>query len=304
MRRTFEAAGCLIAGGLILTAGPLAAQTPPPRPAPYVAPWLLRGAAVGDSVRLDETLAFFEDPATGSSGTTAVTNLYVSRKLGTRWVGLLRQAFVHNDAAVGPSGDAFSNLALGVTYVKPLSGPWRLTAFTATALPIGTGGGTDPDPGDSAAISAAVPARSQMDNTLLAVNYWGFFIGGGAARVTPALTAQFEVTVMQTFRVRGPETQDGARTNLTGGIHLGHFFSPRFSLQGELRFQRWLSDAAPAVSNPDARAQLTFGVGPRLHFKLGGKSWLRPGVSYSRALDEPMTNQGYDIIQIDAPISF
>ena len=68
--------------------------------------------------------------------------------------------------------------------------------------------------------------------------------------------------------------------------------------------QRWLSDAAPAVANPKARDQFTFGVGPRFHFKVGRKSWLRPGVSYSRALDEPMTKSGYDIVQVDVPLSF
>jgi hypothetical protein len=281
-------------------AAPLAAQTPPP----YSTPWLLRSATVGNTVRLDETLAFFEDPASGHSGTTAVTNFFATRKLGARWAGIVRQAFVHNDAASGPSGSAFSNFLLGVNYVRPLSGPWRLTGFTATTLPIGTGGGDDPDPGDAAAISAAVPARSGMDNTLLAVNYWGFFAGAGVARVTPALTAQFEFTVMQTVRVRGPESQDGGRTNLITGIHLGHFFSPRFSLGGELRMQRWLSDAAPARNNPSARDQFTFGLGPRLHFKVGTKSWLRPGLSYTRALDKPMSDQGYDILQLDALYAF
>jgi hypothetical protein len=291
---------------LVLGVAPVLAQTPAPAPppAPYSAPWLLRPFAIASSVRLDETLAFYEDPGTGSSGTTAVTNLFATRKLNPRWAAMIRQAFVHNSAAVGPSGSAFSNFLIGVNYVRPLSGPWRLNAFTATTIPIGTGGGDNPDPGDAAAISSAVPARSGMDNTLLAVNYWGAFAGGGVARVTPALTAQFELTVMQTVRVKGPETQDGGRTNLVGGLHLGHFFSPRVSLGGELRFQRWLSDAAPARQNPDARAQLTFGIGPRLHFKVGDQRWLRPGLSYTRALDKPMTNSGYDIVQLDVPYSF
>jgi hypothetical protein len=305
MRRALEAAGYLFAVSVVSGPAPLAAQTPPPPPPPpYSAPWLLRGATVGNSVRLDETLAYYEDPTTEASGTSAVTNLYASRKLGARWAGLLRQAWIHNSAAVGPSGSAFSNMMLGVSYVRPVGGPWRVTGFTGTALPIGTGSGDDPDPGDSAAVASAAPARSAMDNTLWAVNYWGFFLGGGAARITPALTVQFEFTIMQTFRTRGPETQDDARTNLTTGLHLGHFFSPRFSLGGELRMQRWLSDAAPALRNPSARDQFTFGIGPRFHFKVGKKSWLRPGVSYSRALDKPMTDSSYDIIQIDAPFSF
>jgi hypothetical protein len=281
-------------------AAPAGAQTPPP----YSQPWLLRPAAVGTALRIDETLAFHEDPASGQEGTTAVTSLSASRKLGARWAGLARLSFVHNEAAVGPSGSALSNVLLGASHVRPLSGAWRLTGFTAVALPVGTGAGDDPDPGDAAAIGAAAPARSAMDNTLLAVNYWGVMAGAGAARVTAGVTAQIEMTVLHTRRTRGPESQDGSRTNLTAGIHLGHFFSPRLSLGGELRMQRWLSGAAPVRADADAQSQFTFGIGPRLHFKVGAKSWVRPGLSYTRALDEPMSGRAYDIVQVDAPISF
>lgn len=286
---------------LVAGVAPVVAQTPPP----YSQPWLLRSAGVATALRVDETVAFYEDPASGGSGTTVVTSFAASRKLGARWAGLARLSFVHNEAAVGPSGSAFSNLVLGVNYVRSLSASdWRLTCFTAVSLPVGTGAGDDPDPGDAAAVGAAVPARSGMDNTLFAVNYWGVFAGAGAARVTAGLTAQVEMTVMYTRRTRGPESQDRTRTNLTAGVHVGHFFSPRLSLGGELRMQRWLSDAAPARASSQARSQLTFGIGPRLHLKVGPKSWLRPGVSYTRPLDEPMSGRGYDIVQVDAPISF
>jgi hypothetical protein len=70
-----------------------------------------------------------------------------------------------------------------------------------------------------------------------------------------------------------------------------------------VRMQRWMSDAAPVRSDPRAREQFTFGIGPRLHFKLG-KRWLRPGLAYSRALDEPMKGRGYDIVQLDVPFAF
>jgi hypothetical protein len=37
---------------------------------------------------------------------------------------------------------------------------------------------------------------------------------------------------------------------------------------------------------------------------VGDQRWLRPGLSYTRALDKPMTNSGYDIVQLDVPYSF
>ena len=68
--------------------------------------------------------------------------------------------------------------------------------------------------------------------------------------------------------------------------------------------QLWLSDAAPVKKDSAAREQATLAAGPRLHFKLGGTSWIRPGLSYSRALDKPMSSKGYGIVQLDVPVSF
>ena len=48
----------------------------------------------------------------------------------------------------------------------------------------------------------------------------------------------------------------------------------------------------------------TFGIGPRFHSKVGESSWFRPGVSYGRAVDDPMAPKGYDIAQLDVPFAF
>jgi hypothetical protein len=56
-------------------------------------------------------------------------------------------------------------------------------------------------------------------------------------------------------------------------------------------------------ADESAREQLTFGIGPRFHFKAGGRT-LRPGVSWSRALDDPMTARAYDVVQVDLPVVF
>jgi hypothetical protein len=42
----------------------------------------------------------------------------------------------------------------------------------------------------------------------------------------------------------------------------------------------------------------------RFHAKLGDKIWLRPGVSYSVGLDNPMAKQTYKILQLDVPVVF
>lgn len=279
--------------------GPLVAAQP--APPPYSLPWLLRPAAAGSVVRVDQTLAAYDLGAT--SRDTWVTSVIASYKLSPRWAPIARVAFLKDETdAAGGSG--FSNPLLGVTYARPLSGPWRFAAFGAVTLPVGSGGGDRPDAGAAFAVARGIPARSAMENALFAVNYFTVIGGASVARVTPALTLQGEVTVLQLTRVRGPESQDGSRTNFTAGLHAGHFFSPKFSLGGELRMQRWMTDAAPVRAAAEARETVTFGVGPRLHFKLSGKRWVRPGLSWSRALDDPLKGQGYDMTTLDVPVSF
>jgi hypothetical protein len=102
----------------------------------------------------------------------------------------------------------------------------------------------------------------------------------------------------------GPETQDSRRTNFTAGLHVGRSFRPAFSAGAELRYQRWLTDAAPVRANRQARETVTFAFGPRFHFKLGKGKWVRPGLSLTLPLDEPLSGQRYRIIQVDVPVSF
>jgi hypothetical protein len=298
-------AGIVVAAVTLASVNASAAE--PTKPAPYALPWLLRPAVPATVVRVDETLAFYQDPATLTSGTTAVTSLITSYKLGPRWAALGRASFTHNAAPSGgpaPSGSGASNLLLGVNFSHPFGEGWRWTAFLGIALPVASGSGDAPDPGKAAAQTAAISARSGMENALFAVNYWTAVGGLGLARITPGLTLQAEVTVLQLTRARGPTSQDASRTNFTFGLHAARFFSPRVSAGAELRLQRWLTDAAPVRRDSSAREQATFGLGPRFHFKLGKKSWFRPGLSYSRAIDASMSTRGYDILQIDAPVSF
>jgi hypothetical protein len=302
----------LLAGSALAVTPPALAQMAPapatqPKTAPYSLPWLLRPAVPVSVVRLDETTAFYDDPATGASGSSYLTSLIATWKVSPSWVPIFREIWVSNHAPTGgkdPSGSGFSNPLLGVNYLRPFSQGWRFSAFFASTIPIGSGGGDAPDKGAAAAMSAGISARSAMDNALFAVDYWTVIGGLGLARITPGSTLQAAVTVLQLTRARGPTSQDGSRTNLTAGLHAGHFFSPKLSLGAEVRMQRWLTNAAPVRNDPAAREQFTLGLGPRFHFKIGAKHWLRPGLSYTRALDDAMAKKAYDILQLDVPFAF
>jgi len=288
------------------------AQTAPPldapalTPVPYSLPWQLRPAAVGNTVRFDASAAFWKNGAP-DSGNTEVVGIIASRKISNRVALLGRVSFIDNNPPA-TSGErattAISNPLLGATFLRARPRGVRQSLFIAATAPVGSGGGDSPQAGKTAALSRAIATRSAMDNALFAVNYFSLIGGASLARVTHGATLQVEATVLQLFRVRGPETQDKRRTNFTAGLHLGRSFRPVFSAGTELRYQRWLTDAAPVRANRQARETLTFAFGPRFHFKLGRTKWIRPGVSFTLPLDEPLSGSKYRILQIDEPVSF
>lgn len=286
------------------------AGAPLPKPPPYSFPWQLRPLTVGNVFRSDTSVAFYSvaDAAGGTEpGSTVATMLLATYKLGDRVAPLVRLALVGNAAPSieggPPSGMALVNPILGATYAHKVANI-RWAGFGAVTLPIGSGGGSDPDQGTAEAAARGIPARSAMDNAMFATNYVTVIGGIGAGYVGNGLTAQVEATVLQLLRVRGPDAQDSARTNFTAGLHLGYSIMPRLSLGGELRYQRWLTDAAPARMNPDARETVTFAIGPRMHIKVKGRYWLRPGLSYARALDAPLSQSSYHMVQLDVPFVF
>jgi hypothetical protein len=177
-------------------------------------------------------------------------------------------------------------------------------------LPVGSGGGTNPDPGKSTAVSPGVgmATRSAFDNAMFAVNYFTVFPGVDFAYVHAGLTVQAEATIFKLTRARGPETIDHTNTNFTTGLHVGYFVLPVLSFGAEIRHQRWLSTPnavkADTATDHASRDTTTFAIGPRFHFKLSDSTWFRPGVSLSLPIDDPMKKAEYKIVQLDLPISF
>jgi hypothetical protein len=317
-RRSWAAAlafSCLPAGAYAQSPDPAvnAAVPPgaPPAPAvpppPYSLPWQLRPAAAANVVRSDTSVATYE--AAGSRGSTVVSTLLASYKVTPTLAPLVRLGVVRNEEP-GPmlgASTAFINPIVGVTWSPKLGPPpVRTAGFVAVTVPVGMGGdkpaGMD---ATAAAVAKGIPARSAMDNAMFAVNYFTAIAGADVAYVAHGLTVQAEVTVLELLRARNEKfAPDAARTNFTSGLHVGYFIVPALSLGGEVRYQRWLSTPKAVAMNPVTRETVTFAVGPRAHFKLGGTTWIRPGLSYSRGLDAPLSKGKYHILQLDVPVAF
>jgi hypothetical protein len=275
------------------------------KPPPYSLPFQLRPVAPGTVMRSDTTLAAYS--TADGSGTTVASTFLVAYKLSPSFAPLFRLAVVDDSPATGPGATTMSNPLFGLIYGKPLAPAVKLGVFGAITLPLGSGGGDTPDPARVATQKAGVAARSSMDNAMFAVNDHALIAGADLAYVKGGVTVQAEMTLFQLTRVRGEKVQpDDRKTNFTSGIHAGWFAMPWLSLGAELRYQRYLSTPMAVANDPTgaSRDNLTAAVGVRGHIKLSGKRMLRPGIAYSRPLDDPMSGKGYDIIQLDVPLAF
>jgi hypothetical protein len=309
--RAEEAAGPDTAS-VAASALPAAAAAPSVPPPPYSLPWQLRPVTVGTVIRSDTSVAFYDNPM--GSGSTVATMLMGSYKLTPNLAPMVRMGFVQNGPpGTAPDGTSFVNPVVGATYSRRVAGSFRLAGFLGATIPIGMGGGSSPDAAASGADTAGIAARSAMDNSMFAVNYLAVIPGLGFAYIDHKLTLQVEATLFQLFRVRGSDataiSPDATRTNSTMGFHAGYFVLPMLSLGGELRYQRWLSTPTRIAMGvrsdlPSANLDtLSFAVGPRVHFKVGG-TWLRPGISYAQVLDQPLRASNYKIVQVDLPFVF
>lgn len=277
----------------------------PPPPPLYSLPWQLRPLAAATVIRSDTSVAFYENAA-GQEGSTTASSLLASYKVTPSLAPLVRIAVVENSEP-GPKlgkAAAFVNPIVGLTYAHKFGDAWKGAAFGGVTIPVGMGGDKSAATSDTAAaVSRGIAARSAMDNAMFAVNYMTGIGGLDFGYVAHRLTVQTEVTLLQLFRVRNEAyAPESTRTNLTAGLHVGGFALPWLSLGAEGRYQRWLSTPALVTKDPTARDTTTVAIGPRFHFKSGG-SWWRPGLSYSFALDKPLTNLSYHIVQIDLPVS-
>lgn len=276
-----------------------------PKPFHYSLPWQLRPAITWNVVRSDTSYSFFEGkaPLTGETlkGNALVTSLLFGYKVTEEIQPFVRMAFTSNSPPVGDKATALSNPVVGVTYGLKPTDDIRVAAILALTAPIGQGGGDTPSPATNAQQNANF-ARSAMDGALFAVNDLAIIPGVSAAYIAHGLTVQGELTYVQLTRTRGQG--DKSRSVLTSGIHVGYFLIPQLSIGGELRHQRFLSTPLAVERIPALREISTFALGVRGHFHLGDRLWLRPGVSFTMPLDQPLSDAKLKVVQLDIPFVF
>jgi hypothetical protein len=289
-------------------------EAPPPPPPPsspfYSLPWQLRPVVVGNVVRSDTNFARYEDTASRGGFTVASTLLASFKIPGTGGPGqglapLVRLAAVNDSPPTGNGGLAVVNPLIGAMYAMRIAGGFHAAAFLGMTIPIGMGGGNTPTPGLADARNKGIPAREAMDNSLFAVNDLAVIPGVGVGYIGHRATVQAEATLFQLQRVRGEAVQpEASKTNFTCGLHAGFFATPLVSVGVDLHYQRWLDGPLAVNKDPELVDNFSVAIGPRLHFPLGSKSAVHPGVAYARGIDKAMAAPNYNIVQLDVPVTF
>ncbi len=256
-------------------------------------PWQLHSVTTSSFVQADSAAAAFRDPQ-GNIDIAETTTLSASYQLTDHWAPMVRLGFVGNDApGAALDGSSFGNPIAGATYSRRMNSR-RIALFAAVAVPVGSGGGNEPDPRAAKTNAASITARP-ADEPMFEVNYATAILGADVAYVKHGFTAQAEATLLQSVRARGDQTAAGTdafRTRATMGAHLGMFLGRHVSVGADLEYRRWLShptmlDAMTAARVPIADhdlATLTASIGVRVHFRVG-KASIHPGLSYMRGLD-------------------
>lgn len=269
--------------------------------APYSMPWQLRPVLPSTYVRLDNQFAFY-----GVDGTTIVNDLTVSYRIIPRISVLARLAVASDSPPTGTGAFGFANPLIGAQAgFWPMKG-LKIGLFLGFTLPVGMGGGTDPDKAARETTYAAMLARSGFDNSLYMPDYLTIWPGIDVAYVTHGFTAQFELSLPVMNRVRGPQTEKSSNVDLSLGLHAGYFIFPFMSAGLDFRHERWLSTPRLVAEDPtgEIRDLTTIEPGLRFHVPITDSVTWRPGLAMAFGLDNPMAGAHYKIVRVDLPFTF
>lgn len=262
----------------------IASAEPALDPADTSLPWQLRSVTTSNVVQADSAAAVFRDPQ-GNVNISHTTGLSARYQLTERWAPTIRLGFAANNApGAALDGASFANPIAGATYTRSMT-RGRLALLAAVAIPIGSGGGNDPDPRAARTNTASLTARP-ADEAMFAVNHATAIVGADVAYTIHGFTAQAGATLLQSVRVRGDRTiagTDALRTRAALGAYLGRSLGRHVSVGADLEYRRWLSHPTMLATDDDP-ATLTASLGARLHFRIGTASF-HPGLSYTRGFD-------------------
>jgi hypothetical protein len=167
-------------------------------------------------------------------------------------------------------------------------------------IPVGSGGGNSPSPGALRAWTNSI----DWGGAMFAVNHVDIFAGVHAQYSLDRLTLQFDSTLHELLRVRGAEADPiGAAATVTGTTAtVSYAVLPQLSFSTAISETRVWNTPTYVVVDPNSRVDYFFSAGISTDVKIG-RTDVTPGFVYSRALDLPLSGQGFQVAELDLGFS-
>jgi hypothetical protein len=271
---------------------PASAQAPTADAGPVLPP----SAPIGISGSLSNYLQLRGNTSESTLDTLLNVEYAWTRSFST-FVGV---ASVYNESSGLESATELANPTFGVNLRFEVTKHLTLGAQSGLMPPIGTGGGDTPSPAAQRALMNSI----DWGGTMYAVNHLDLFNGVHADYSIKKLNLQFETTLHELLRVRGqnadPVGRIAAMTWTTATV--SYAFFPALSLSTVFSQNFVWNTPTYVAMDPNARADHYFSAGVSTVVNLAGVE-LSPGFVYSRALDLPLSGQGFQVAELDVGFS-
>jgi hypothetical protein len=233
---------------------------------------------------------------------TVLSVLTASYDLTDRWGAFARLGLVDNDPATGEAGRGMSNPALGFTYGRPLSDRYRLGLTLGVVLPLGSGGGDDPDP----AVLNAMLVATDWGGPMYGPDHLTPYVGASLTRSAGPLTLRARSTLYDANRVKGEKADPiGPTVIFTSSDLLADYsINDRMSVFTQLA-QTYYHNTPPFVAaDATARADHYLVGGVSFNFKLANGRSFQPSLAYGEAIDQPKTRRTFRLLELGTKLSF
>jgi hypothetical protein len=251
---------------------------------------------IGISATLSNAVAFRQGP----SESTLMTILGGSYAWTPSLSTFARVGAVYNASSGLQNAVDIANPALGINMQVEAAQDLVFGAQSGLTVPVGTGGGNTP----SAAELRAWMNSIDWGGVMFAPNHLDLFVGARAAYTLRRCTFQFESVLNELLRVRGEKADPvGAAVTLTSTTAtIAYAVLPQLSLSTALSETRVWNTPTYVTNDPNSRVDYFFiaAATTTLRVKRTDVSW---GLLYARALDLPLSGQGFQVTELDLGFS-
>lgn len=256
------------------------------------------GKPVGMSLSLSTTL----QKLSHEPQETVLSVLTASYDLSSRWGVFARLGFVNNDPASGEAAQGMSNPALGITYGLPLNDRFRMGFTLGTVLPLGSGGGNNPDP----AVLDAMLTATDWGGPMFGPNHLTPYAGVSVTHSSGPLTVRLRSTLYDANRIKGKKTDPlGSTVTFTSsGLLADYSIGDRMSVFTELAQTYYLNTPPWVAADASARGDHYLAGGVSFNFKLANGRRFEPSLLYAEAIDQPKTRRTFRLLELGTRFSF